>query len=74
MFTYRDLKWALYIMQVLLGGSLIIASAVLFNTTALATEPICYIVPGAIMMIVGISCLFFGVETYLLRDDPDIWR
>jgi uncharacterized membrane-anchored protein YitT (DUF2179 family) len=74
MFSYRHLKEAVYVMQVLLGVSLITASVFLFNNTSLATEPICYIVPGTILMIVGLSCVFFGVETYLLRDDPDIWR
>lgn len=74
MFSYRNLKEALYVMHVLLGVSLIIAAVVLFNTTASATEPICYILPGIVLVIVGVGCVFFGVETYLLRDDPDIWR
>jgi len=74
MLSYRNLKEAVYIMLVLLGVMLIIAAVVLFNTTSFATEPICYILPGTIVMIVGIICVFFGVETYLLRDDPDIWR
>jgi len=74
MFSYRNLKEALYVMHVLLGVSLIIAAVVLFNTTASATEPICYTLPAIVLVIVGVGCVFFGVETYLLRDDPDIWR
>jgi len=74
MFDYQNLKQAVYVMLVLLGVTLIIAAVVLLNTTAVATEPICYIVPGVILMGVGIACVFFGVETYFLRDDPDIWQ
>ena len=74
MFDYKSLKQAVYVMLVLLGFTLIITGVVLFNTTSFATEPISYILPGMILIVVGIGCVFFGIETYFLRDDPDIWQ
>lgn len=73
-FTYHDIKEALYVLQTLLGLVLIVVSVNLLNTTAAAIHPICHIVPAVTLMSVGIVCVFFGVGTYLLRDDPDIWR
>ena len=73
-FRYQDLKVAIYILQTLLGFVLLSASVTLFSTTAAAVDPLCYIIPAIVLTVVGVGCVFFGVETYLLRDDPDIWR
>lgn len=73
-FTYRDLKGTLYLLETLLGVVLIGAAIVFINATPLASHPLWYVFPGAILLMVGIACVFFGIETYFLRDDPDIWR
>lgn len=73
-FSYQDVKKALYLVQTLLGINLIIVSTYLLTTTNAAIHQICQIVPAVISMIAGIACVFFGIETYMLRDDPDIWR
>jgi hypothetical protein len=72
-FSYHDYKEALYVLQTLFGF-LFVFMAFLLNTTAPAGLEVFHIVPAIILVIVGIGCIFFGVETYLLRDDPDIWR
>jgi predicted phage tail protein len=73
-FSYHEMKEALYILQSVLGVLLIIISITLFNTGGGVLHPICNVVPAVVLMVIGSSCVFFGVETYLLRDDPDIWR
>lgn len=73
-FSYHELKKVLYLVQSLVGIVLIVYSAILFSTSAEHVEPICYLIPAGVLAVVGVFCLFFGVETYLLRDDPDIWR
>ena len=74
MFSFRDMKKALYILQTVMGVLLIALSLFLLGNCAHATEPVCYIVPAVVLMVVGVGCVFFGCETLLLRDDPDIWR
>lgn len=73
-FSYHDFKEALYVLQTVLGLFFVCIGVLLLNTTATASHEIFHVVPALILVIVGTVCVFFGVETYLLRDDPDVWR
>ena len=68
----HDLKEAQYIWQSLMGLSWIAFALYMFCKPD--ANLICDTVPAIFMLITGSVCVFFGVEAYLLRDDPEIWR
>lgn len=72
--TTHDLKEALYIVQTILGFLAIGLSLIVLQSCGNQTEPICSIISGVILFAVGVFAIFFGLETYLLKDDADIWR
>ncbi len=72
--TYHELKELLYIGLSLIGGLLTILSFYQFHLASSASDPFVNILTAMILAIVGSVCIFFGIETYILRDDPDIWR
>ncbi len=72
--SIHELKKALFVLQILIGIFLIGVSIYLFQSADLEAEPISQLLTGIILLVVGICSTFFGVETYLLRDDPEIWR
>jgi len=71
--TTHDLKEALYIVQTILGF-LCVGLALFVLQSCGQTDSISSIISGLILLFVGIFAIFFGLETYLLRDDADIWR
>ena len=74
MFNYSEMKLALYGLETVLGVLLVIAALVFFGQSQSAQEPITYLFPAVVLMCVGFICVLFGIETYLMREDPDIWR
>ncbi len=73
MITIHDLKEFLYVVQTILGF-LCVGMALLLLQSCGQPDSISSIVSGLILLLVGIFALFFGLETFLLRDDADIWR
>ncbi len=74
MFSYRNLKLMIYIGEALLGLVLIGISAYLWKIQEISNDPLTLIIPAIIILLVGVFCVLFGVETYFFKDDPDIWR
>lgn len=72
--SYHELKELIYIGEAALGVVFIGASMYQLHISAAAMNPISHIATALILLVVGVGCVFFGVETYLLREDPDIWR
>lgn len=72
--TTHDLKEALYIAQTILGFLCVGLALFVLQSSAGQIDSICSIISGLILLVVGIFAIFFGLETYLLRDDADIWR
>jgi uncharacterized membrane protein len=72
--SYHDIKKALYLIMTMVGLFFIGLSVYLFNTCGAEMEPASYILTAMVTFVVGIICVLFGVDTYLLRDEPDIWR
>ena len=66
------LKEAQYIVQTLMGLSWLGFAIYLFCKPD--ADLICDTIPAIFMIITGSVCVFFGIEAYLLRDDPEIWR
>lgn len=74
MFNYKEMKLAVYCLETAIGALMIVAAFVFFDQANSAIEPITYAAPALVLLAVGIFCLLFGIETYCLRDDPDVWR
>ncbi len=72
MFSYSDLKRALYAFECLLGVLLLWLAFQLALTPS--EDAIVYLLPSAILGAVGWACVMFALEAYWFRDDPDIWR
>jgi hypothetical protein len=67
----RDLKTVVYGAQAIFG-ILIFLLGVRY-LLLIGTDPLGNGISGLILLFVGIVLVIFGVEAYLLRDDPDIF-
>ncbi len=74
MFSYPKLKLMVYVAETVLGIVLLGISWYSFQQSVYSVNPFVIIVPAIILLAVGCLCILFGVETYFLKDDPDIWR
>jgi hypothetical protein len=73
-FSYHDLKAALYIGLTLFGSSLLFIALYLKRTAPVAVDPSLNFIPAIILFMVGMTCIFFGVQVFIIRDDPEIWQ
>ncbi|MBY0548937.1 MAG: hypothetical protein K2W95_16820 [Candidatus Obscuribacterales bacterium] len=74
MFSIFELKKLIYIIETALG---VIAAAVavnLFCSAHSSPAPALLIVPAGVLFVVSIGTILFGLVTYLIRDDEDVWR
>lgn len=74
MFSYKNLKLMIYAGETMLGFILATISIYMWQLSSNCSDPFTFIIPAIIILLVGLICILFGVETYFLRDDPDIWR
>lgn len=72
--SYQDIKGTLYVVLTAVGVLFLLAAFYFFQLMPASVDPLTYGIPGVILLVVGGASTFFGIETYLLRDDPDIWR
>jgi hypothetical protein len=72
--SYQDIKGTLYVVLTLVGLGFLPSAFYCFSLMSASVDPVTYLIPGVILLFVGSVSTFFGLETYLLRDDPDIWR
>ncbi|MBX9722984.1 MAG: hypothetical protein K2X81_16395 [Candidatus Obscuribacterales bacterium] len=73
-FSFLHLKKALYILMGILGAWLLITAYTFFNMSGSEAEPISLIISGIVLTFAGTVCMFFAFETFLIRDDPEVWR
>ncbi len=73
-FNYAEIKLLLYRFQGMLGLIMIFGSWRFMNESSDAIEPVTYWFPGVILLVMGTICTLMALETYFLRDDPDVWR
>lgn len=74
MFSIFELKKLIYIIETALG---VIAAAVavnMFSNAHSSPAPALLIVPAGVLFVVSIGTILFGLVTYLIRDDEDVWR
>lgn len=72
--SIHDLKEAMYIAQTMFGFMLLAIGVYMLQSSGTATDFATSLITGVILSIVGIGSLFFGLETYILKDEEDIWR
>lgn len=74
MFSYHDLKTMIYFTESGFGAIALIAAAYIQRMADMAGGRIDLFLCSMVLFLVGILCILFGYVTYLLRDDPDVWR
>lgn len=74
MLSYHELKKFIYIGLTALGVLFLVFSWHCFNVARAGSGDFSEGLTALILLVVGSGCLLFGIETYLLQDDPDIWR
>ncbi len=73
-FSYRDVLMVLYCGIAILGVVFLGFSWYCWKLSIMAEEPVSYWIASIVLLIVGIALIMFGLETYIFRDDPDVWR
>ncbi len=72
-FSNRDLLMTLYCGITILGVVLLVFAWYVWKQSEIAAEPLSYWIASVVLFIVGIALIMFGIETYIERDDPDVW-
>lgn len=72
-FSLHDLKESLYVLETLFGIILLILAYFTLKLAWVNPDGLFYIVPGLVLFASGVACLLFGIESVILRNDPDIW-
>jgi hypothetical protein len=72
--SYHTLKSAIYGALALFGICLIAIAWSLIRTARYSSDPLLNTAPAVILLLVGMTCVFFAAEIIFLRDDPDIWQ
>ena len=73
-FDIHDLKFAMYWMLGILGVVLLALAAYQQTLADMASDPLSNNLTVAILVLAGCGLLFFCLETFLLRNEEDIWR
>jgi hypothetical protein len=62
----------MYLVMFFLGTVWLIMSASIFLKPN--ANPLVDYIPAWALLVAGLAFLYMGVESYLLREDPEIWR
>ena len=73
-FSNRDILTVFYSFITILGLILLAFSWYLWKQSQAAAEPVSFWLAAIILLVMGIVLIMFGIETYIFRDDPDVWR
>ncbi|HEY9714559.1 MAG TPA: hypothetical protein V6C72_13920 [Chroococcales cyanobacterium] len=73
MFSYHDLKMAMFCMEAGCGAIFVVIALVMLWSGSALPDCTSNTMAAMILFCVGIICLMFGFEAYHLRDDPEIW-
>lgn len=71
---YRTLKKCIFIFETLMGVLFLFLAMEMGKAADLVCHSIFCQIPSAILVIVGIVAIMFGLEAMLLQEDPDVWR
>lgn len=70
--TRKLYKKAIYLVMLFLGAVWLTMSVSLFMKPF--ANPLSDYIPAWALLVAGVACIYFGIESYLLREDPEIWR
>jgi len=73
-YSYESIKQTFYLFFALFGLLVILTGCWMLYMTGVSADPAAYFIPGTILLFVGSGCVFFSIETYMLREEQDIWR
>jgi hypothetical protein len=73
-FSLEELKEALYISETLFGIFLLVPAYLVLKMAVTGSDSLYNLIPGIGLLFAAITCIIFGIGTYLVRDDPDVWR
>jgi|AGTN01.1.fsa_nt_gi hypothetical protein len=71
---YKTLKKCIFIVETLMGILFLFLAMEMSRAADLVCHSIFCQIPTAILTIVGIATILFGLDAMLLQDDPDVWR
>lgn len=72
--SYPDLKLVLYTFLVAMGLAFLWAAFHFFMLFPVDPDPIGCLSAALAFLLTGSLCLIFGLDTWILHDDPDVWR
>lgn len=72
--SLHDIKKAVYLGMTALGAFLLIAAFHMMRSSNTVAEPVGIIISAAILIFAALICIFFGMVTFIIQDDPDVWR
>jgi hypothetical protein len=72
-FSIQGLKKSLYIAETLFGVLLVIPAILTLRLAFASSDVLFYLIPGLALLVAAGACILLGVESVILRDDPDIW-
>jgi hypothetical protein len=71
--SYFELKEAIYIGLGIFGIILLFIAWSLIRSAGYNVDPALNIVPGIILCLAGMTCIFFALQVFFHRDEPEIW-
>ena len=72
--SLHDLKEAVYIFETGFGVLLLVAAVLLLRVVANSPDALFNLLIGGVLLLVACVCILFGLSTYFLRDEQDIWQ
>ena len=72
--SYPEYKKLIYLALGIGGIGLLVISWYFANINEASSDPLGYVIPSALLFFAGTASLLFCLESFYLRDDPDIWR
>lgn len=73
-FSDRDFSFIFMCLEGLFGAFLAVVSIYLLKHATAVFQPVSYVVPGVILMVVGVLSIISALETFLLFNGPDSGR
>lgn len=72
--SYPELKKILYIGQTVLGFLFLSLAWYQFQFSFNNPDSALNFITALILVTAGFLCVLFGLDAYLLRDEPDVWK
>ena len=69
----KDLKEALYVGETLFGIFLLALAVFAVRSALEGNDALYNLIPALALVLAGLICIIFGIATFCLRNDPEIW-